>query len=234
MATFAAVGSGVATTTTTLSIVAPACINNDVLFALIVSNNNIAVTPPTGDWTLIRETANTAAMQTYLAYKRVGDNASGATFAFTVGGTTVSFGVIVAYRGCMLGGSPIGTSTSSANISADNVTYATLTPTGTNRLIVAFGAYNLGATTAGAFSGTDPTFTVRADLETATGNTASLFIHDGPSLTNIATGSRTLATASTVDAINHGYLVELIDAQLPSGNGGPSTNLIRTRSYNYI
>lgn len=230
--TFVAAGSGVATTTTTLALVAPIVINNDVLFALIISNNNTAVVAPEG-WTLVSDTTNTAAMRTYLGYRRIGDDASSGTVSFAVAGTTLSFGVLVAYRGVALGGVAIGSSSSSANASSDNVTYATLLPMGTNRTIIAFGAYNLSATTAGAFSGTDPTFTARVDIETAIGNTASLFVHDGPSLTNIATGARTLATASTVDAISHGYLVDLITGN-PQGEGGgnPSLNypaLFRTR-----
>src|SRR6266850_858981 len=181
---FVAAGSPVATVTTTLALVAPVVIKNDVLFALIISNNNTAVVAP-GDWTLVSDTTNTAAMRTYLGYRRIGDAASGATFNFTVAGTTLSYGVLVAYRGCTLSGAIIGGFSSSANAVSDNVTYADLLPNGTNRTIVAFGAYNLNATTAGAFSGTDPTFTNRVDVETATGNTASLFVHDGPSLSNI-------------------------------------------------
>jgi hypothetical protein len=216
-----AAGSGVATTTTTLALIAPTVIGNDVLFAQIISNNNTAVVAPSG-WTLIADTANTAAMQSYLGWKRVGDDASGATFNFTVAGTTLSFGQLVAYRGVTKQGNPHGGFSSSANISSDNVTYATLIPAGASRPshFVAFGYYNLSATTAGAFSGTDPTFTARVDIETATGNTASLFTHDGPSLTGIATGSRTLATASTVDAINHGYMIDLIPGQTFGGAGG--------------
>lgn len=208
---FVSAGTEVATTTTTLALVAPTIVSQDILFALIVSNNNTAVSAPVngGPWNLIADTANTAAMQTYLAWKQAGIDASGATFNFTVAGTTLSYGVLVAYRGARSGGTIIGGFSTSANASADNVTFATLTPKEVSH-IIAFGAYNLSATTAGAFSGTNPTFTSRVDVETATGNTASLFVQDGPVLTLAATGSRTLATASTVDAINHGYLVELL------------------------
>ena len=207
-AAFSAVGTAVATTTTNLALVAPTIVPGDILFAFIVSNNNTAVVAPNG-FTLVADTTNTAAMRTYLGWKRAGIDNSAATFNFTVAGTTLSYGVLATYRGVRDDGSAIGASSSSANGSSDNVTYATALPLHAG-LMVAFGAYNLSATTAGAFSGTIPTFTNRLDTETATGNTASLFIHDGQATTGVATGSRTLATASTVDAINHGYMVELI------------------------
>jgi hypothetical protein len=213
---FVSAGTGVATLTTTLALVAPTCQIGDYLFALIVSNNNTALVLPSSSWTTIQDVSNTAAMRTAVAYKVVGSGDSGATFNFTVNGTTLSFGVLVAYRGSAL----IGTSSSSANISADAVTYATIT-TNPNALVVAFGAYNLNATTAGAMSGTDPTFTNRVDIETATGNTASLFVYDGSS-SGAAVGSRTHATTSTVDAINHGFLVELRPSNDAQGMGSGS------------
>lgn len=227
--TYQASGTGVATTTTTLALVAPTIVGNDVIFSQIISNNNTAVVAPAG-WNLISDTTNTAAMRSYLGWKRASDADSGATFNFTVAGTTLSFGVLTAYRGVVLQGNPHMGSSSSANISSDNVTYATLIPGSDSRPVaipsffVAFGYYNLNATTAGAFSGTDPTFTMRNDIETATGNTASLFTHDGPSLTQIATGSRTLVSASTVDAINHGYMIDLIPFTSVGGSGIVSYN----------
>lgn len=224
---FVSAGSPVATVTVTLALVAPTCQPGDYLFALVVSNNNTALTLPSTSWTTIQDVTNTAAMRTAVAYKVVGSGDSGATFNFTVAGTTLSYGVLVAYRGGVL----VGTSSSSAQgVAADTVTYATITPN-PNSLVIAFGAYNLNATTAGAMSGTDPTFTNRVDVETATGNTASLFVYDGSS-SGAATGSRTHATTSTVDAINHGFLVELrptSDAQ-SAGASTPRFGASSTRS----
>ena len=206
---FQAAGTAVATTTTNLALVAPTIVPGDILFALIISNNNTAVVAP-AKFNLVADTVNTAAMRTYLGWMRAGIDDSAATFNFTVAGTTLSFGVLVTYRGVRDDGSAISGFSSSANGVSDNVTYATLNSLNAG-LFVAFGAYNLSATTAGAFSGTSPTFSAaRVDAETATGNTASLFVHDGQAVTGLATGSRTLATASITDAINHGYMVELV------------------------
>ena len=207
-------GSALQTATTTLGLVAPTVLPDDILFAVIVSINNTAVTAPQG-WVLIRDTANTAAMQTYLGWKRAGADDSGATFNFTVAGTTTSFGIIVAYSGATNKGNPIRQSTISNNAAADNVTYATLTPEGLDH-IVAFGTYAEDLTTSGTFSGTNPTFTERIDVENATNEDASIFIWDGPVLTIAATGSRTLDTTSTVDAVNQGILVELITQPVPN------------------
>ncbi len=220
--TYTAAGTEVATTTTTLTMGAPAALSGDILFALIYSNNNTALTPLQTGWNLLYDTANTSTMQTYLAWKRAGVNDSLANFDWTVAGTTVSFGVIVGYRGAISAGTPIGSKSISNNASADNVTWATLNPVGLNHLI-AFGTYADDLTTSGTFSGTNPTFTERVDVETATGADASIFIWDGPILTLAASGSRTLDSASTADGVNQGIMVELLPLVQASYNDAGSS-----------
>ena len=218
---FQAAGTAVVTTTTTLALVAPTSSAGDIFLANITSNNNTAITLPQG-WKKILEFTNTADQQQTTAWYRASDSDSGATFNFTVGGTTISFGVLTSFRNAVNFGNPIGTSSQSANALSDTVTYATITPRDKFSLIVALGTYNLNATTAGALSGTNPTFTNRVDAETATGNTASLFVYDGLSNDGSDTGSRTHSTTSTVDAINTGVLVELLDFP-PGGYAGGSS-----------
>ena len=200
---FIAVGTDVATTTTTLALVAPTCQVGDAIFAIIVSKNNTALTVPT-DWTIIQDVSNTAAMRTAIAWKKIGSADSGATFNFTVAGTTVSYGCLVVFRNVQ----QVGASSASANALADNVTYATITPD-PNSVVVGFGSYSLNATTLGAMTGTDPTFANILDVETASGTTASLFASWGPSLDGAATGARTQPSNSTTDAVNQGFFVEL-------------------------
>jgi len=230
--TYQSTNTPVATATTTLTMSNPVCIGNDILLAYIHSGNNVAVTAPSTDttrgWTLITETTNTTIQIGYLAWKRAANADSGVSNAWTVGGTTISFGSITAFRGCRQQGLPYGTFTTSANSSADDVTYATLAVGGGGGnafgggelpLVVAIGYYAEAPTNAGAFSGTDPTFTERVDAEddvTAPG--ASLFLHTGPSLTGIVTGARTCASASTTDAISLGILLNLLPQVEQGGN----------------
>ena len=228
---FVAAGTAVATATTSLALVAPAVLVDDILIVQIVSKNNDAVVYPTTDWTVIRDVANTAAMQTAIAWKRVVTGDSGATFTFTVGGTTISFGILTAYRGAIPWGSPIGKSTSSVNALADDVTYATLTPNSNKGAIVACGSYALSATTAGAMDGTDPTFVNVVDEETGEGTTASLFQYWGSS-SGAATGARVHSTTSTVDALNQGFLFDLMPISESSGGGTGGAKyprVVRTR-----
>ena len=233
-AAFQAVGNAVGTVTTSLALIAPTILAGDVMFAAIHSNNNTAPTIAGGQWTTITSANNTAAQNVYLAWKRCGDSDSGATFTWTVAGTTVSFGCLVTYRGATFGGNTglpytsVSTQTSAAQ---DNIDYATLTPARASDLIVAFGYYGLAATTAGAFSGTNPTMTNRLDGETASGIGASLFIHDGASNTGAATGTRTLATASTVDAIGYGIL---IDVTAQGALGGSSSYTAKYPALNRV
>lgn len=217
-AVFQAVNTPVATVTTSLALVAPVIVGGDVMFAIIHSNNNTAPTIASG-WTTISSSNNTSAQQAYLAWRRCSDADSGATFTWTVAGTTVSFGALVTYRNATRGGStglPYFTSSVHPTaVAEDNINYDTITPKNPDALIVAFGLYGLAATTAGAFSGTNPTMTNRLDAETASGIGASLFIHDGPSLDGSATGARTCASASTVDAISVGIVVDVLTLELP-------------------
>ena len=221
-AAFQAVNTPVATVTTTLSLVAPVILGGDVMFAMIHTNDNVAPTTTDTNWTVIANADNTANQHAYLAWRRCSDADSEATFAWTVAGTTVAFGALVTYRNVIRAGQtglPYTTaSTQATAVAEDNVNYATLMPYGPSALIVAFGFYNDDLTTAGAFSGTLPTMTNRLDAESPTGNDASLFIHDGPSLNGAATGARTLATASTADAISYGIMIDVMADEFPGAS----------------
>lgn len=209
-------GSEVATTTTTLALVAPTVLYNDIMLAIIDTNDNVAVSGVGAGWNLIRADNNGATQRGSLYWKRASAGDSGSTNNFTVVGTTVAFGIICVWRGCAQDRNPIGNTSFSGNVSADDVTYATLSPLTTAGAIVSIGLYQEDATTAGAVTGTDPTLANIVDVETPTGNDASIFVSWGV-FTGIATGARTNSTTSGVDAVNIGYMVELI-SHVPAGS----------------
>ncbi len=200
-------------TTTSMAITAPSCSVNDILVAYIYGNNNQVVSAPDGTWTSIKEINNTANMRSSIFWKRAVSGSSGAAFTFTkpVDDNLLFAGLIVAYKGIRTNATAIdGTAaSSSANASSDSVTYATFDPTETNAFVIANGQYANDLTTAGAMSGTDPTFTKQVDVETTAGNDCSIFVYDGIS-SGAATGSRTHGTASTADAINTGIQFGLV------------------------
>jgi hypothetical protein len=202
------------------------------MLAIIDTNDNVAVTGAGAGWNLIRADNNTAAQRGSLYWKRASALDSGSTNNFTVAGTTVAFGIITAWRGCSQSKNPIGNVTFSGNASSDTITYATLSPLSTAGAIVAIGLYQEDLTTAGAIAGTDPTFASIVDVETTTGNDASIMVAWGV-FTGIATGARSQSTTSTVDAVNIGYLVELITdipAGVRSGSSATYPALSRARS----
>ena len=222
LAAFQAVGSDVASVTTTLALVAPTTANDDVILALICSGDNVAPTLPAG-FTLVQGFNNTIAQRQTVAWKRAAVGDSAATFNFTVAGTTTTYGVLITYRGALVVGSPIGTSSNSPNLLSDNITFASLTPFPTS-LVVALGVYGLSGCAAGVMSpNTDPVFTSRLQTNTATGTTAALYIQDGPT-DGAATGALNLPTTSTVDAINSGVLLEILAGTDPDADasGGAS------------
>lgn len=202
---------------TTLSVVAPALSVNDIMIASIYGNNNQVVSPPDGTWTSIKEINNGTGMRTSIFWKRAAASDSGATFNFTkpVDDNLLFAGVISTWAGCRISATPLDATaaSSSANVLSDTVTYATFDPTETLAFVLACGQYNNDLTTAGAIAGTDPAYTNRTDLETATGADCSVFNYDGTS-SGAATGSRSHVTISTADAVNTGVQFGLVpDAQ---------------------
>lgn len=234
---FWAAGSPVAGVLTTLDLVAPTLNVNDIIIAQISSNDNDAVAAPDATWTSINELNNGAGLRSSVFWKRAVSGSSGATFQFTgLAGTTANMGILTAYRGCKTFGSPIGNITSSANVSADAVTYATLTPLENTSAIVACGFYGEDATTAGAITSTAPSsFANVVDEETPTGNDLSLFQYWGINNVGGATGALTHSTTSTADAVNNGVLFELLTEYGFGGTGsGGITYPRRVRQGNRV
>lgn len=224
--TFVAAGSLAAqTTSATLALVAPSCQHNDILIAQFINKSVTAraITPPAGWSEVIATEVNdctTAAddHQYSLYWKRAivngGTNDSGATFNFVKSSNdAVLFaGVISAWRGAVTGPSPLDataavrTETAGA---ADNVTFPAFDPALASHVIfMAYYGNDLTTFAAAMSADTNPDCTTRYDLETGTGNDASLACTSGDSDgSNIA--SRTWASASTTDAGNTGVVFAL-------------------------
>lgn len=224
---FQAVGALAANATTAaLACTGPACAVDDILIYAGMGKNNQVVGVPDGSWTKFVEINNTANQRATLAWKRaVAGDTGGISYAFTkpVDDNLLNIGVISAWRGCITTATPIDATaptTDVAAVAADVVDYATFNPTETDAFVVAIGVYNDDATTAGAISGTDPTFANRWDLESATGTDGSCFGYSGSS-SGAATGARSHTTTSTTDAINIGILFGLVAAPLVFPYGDP-------------
>ena len=221
-ARFWAAGSAVSGVATTLALVAPTLNVNDIIIAQIASQDNDAAATPDSTWTIINELNNGTGLRSSLYWKRAVAGSSGATFTFTgLAGTTSNMGILTAYRGCKADNSPIGNITSSANVSADAVTYATLTPLANSGAIIAAGFYADNATTAGTITSTAPAeFTNVVDVEAVpAGAGLSLFQYWGDRNVGGATGALSHATTSTTDGVNNGILFELLSEATLGGGG---------------
>lgn len=216
--TFVANGSMVPdATTTTLTVSAPTCLDDDILLAHIYGKNRQVVTAPAGWASVVEYDDGTNNQRLSVFWKRaVAASDSGAAFNFTkpVDDNLLFVGVISAWRGCVKVGSPIdpGTPSTRRNAASDNVNFNTFDPTYPCH-VVAMSSYNTNATTAGAISGTDPTFSIRYDLEQNSANNNSSFCHSGDS-SGAATGGRQFATSSTTDAANMGVIFGLIEGTI--------------------
>ena len=213
-------GSAVQTVTTTLTLAGHANSQpNDIHVAHIISINNTAITAPDATWFEISQ-ANFTGSRGAIFWKRVLVAGAG-SYAFGVAGTTTSYGIVTAYRGCKINGRPYGNTTTSSNASADAVTYATLVPHSNSGLMVAVGLYAEDLTTGGTVSGAVYTFAAPdVDVEQATNEDASIFVSHAPMTTNAATGAITQATTSTADAVNQGILFDLMSRETEVGSGG--------------
>lgn len=214
---FQAVGAiAVNSTTVTLPLVAPALLSEDIMIAVLIGKDNIDHQAPDASWTEIgTQTNNTTLMTTSLWWKRASAADSGATFNFTkTTDNNVFFaGIITVWRNALNLGDPMdpATPTVSNNASSDTVTYATFTPARTDVTIIAIGIYANDLITAlGTIAGTNPTLTVRFNIETSTGTDCAFFGFSGQSVGGAATGARSHTTGSTADAINQGWLFGVI------------------------
>ena len=217
-------GSAVQTVTTTLTLAGHANSQaGDIHIAQIISINNTAITAPDSTWNEIAQ-LNFTGSRGAIFWKRLTASGVG-SYDFGVAGTTTSYGIVTCYRGCKKYGNPYGAVTTSANASADAVTYATIVPHNSSGILVAVGLYAEDATTPGTVSGAVYVFAAPVvDVEQATNEDASIFVSHAPMTTNAASGAITQATTSTVDAVNLGVLFDLMPEEAGSGisGGGPT------------
>jgi hypothetical protein len=195
----------------------------DILVCQLINKSVTAnaTSPPDGTWTpIITEEVNdctTAADDhQYSAYWKRAD-ANGAvsfTFTKTTDDNVLFAGVISSWRGALSSGSPLDataparTETAGA---ADNVTFPAFDPTATDVHVIYLAYYGNDQTTfAAAMSAdTNPDCTLRYDIETATGNDATLACISGDS-NGASIASLTWASASTTDAGSTGVVFGLV------------------------
>ncbi len=212
----------------TLAMTNGTCLENDLLIAYIMSNDNLTWTAP-AEWTRLGlQTNNTTAMTATIFWKAARAADSGAVFNFvkSANNSLLSFGVIDVWRNARMD-APVdanGAIFLANAVAADNINFSSLTPKGDSSKILWVGFYNLSATTyASTMVGTTTTSQVYAtntDVETATGNTASIGVCASRHQSKSATGAGTLATTSTVDAISIGAVIALSEGISEYGGGG--------------
>lgn len=198
-----------------VDVVAPSCSVDDILICVLFGKDNLTHSAPDGTWTVIgTQTNNTTGMTTSHWWKRAVLGSSDATFRFTKSADNNVFfaGLISAWTGAVVSGSPIDTGTPTINstaVASDTVSYTDFDPVSTDLTIIASGIYNNDLTTAGTITGTNPTLDNRYDLETATGTDCSMFGFSGVS-DGAATGNRSHSTTSMADDINQGWLFGIL------------------------
>lgn len=222
------VGNGsyaVNATTATQAITAPTLQANDIMIA-IVANKQIsnAISAPDGTWTQIYQGENSN-LNTHSAWwKLAGAGDSGASFTFSKASddNVVFGGVICAFRGVHTTSPLDATAANRQNTTsaADDVSFPTFDPTSTDVELVYVAFYGNDLTDFSTVpAGTNPTFTLRFDVETSTGSDFSLAMCSGNNDGTSVTG-RTWASASTTNATSTGMVFALV----PSG----ATSSIKT------
>ena len=175
-------------TTTTLPVVAPSCNVDDILIMAIYLDTDQVLTYP-ADWTQFLDGNGTTNFEC-VAWKRAVAGDSGATFNVTkpVDDNSLFAGVIYAFRGVAVNGSPIDSSTIQPNnTAATTIAYPTLDPVVASH-VVAVGVHQ-NLTTWNAIGGTNPNLELRSDLETPVGADCSIVMCSGDS-DGAATGTR--------------------------------------------
>lgn len=179
--------------------------DNDVMIMVITSRDNAVQQTPSG-WTIIGSQLNNTAALTSTIYFRVASSEP-ASYA----PTTTAKGhclAIATYRGADTT-SPINASSQLNNASSATITATSITPTVADTEVVFIGTTALAGTQSG-YSGTNPTFTERYDVNNDAGGATkdiSVALASGLKTDTTATGNRT--STATVTAVNNGYLIAL-------------------------
>lgn len=238
--TFQAVGAlGEDAANASVSLVAPACQEDDILIACLINKElTVTMSAPDSTWTQIYQAdadCTTAAddHRAAIFWKRATQSDTGATFVFTksADNNVLYAGVISTWRGCNPF-NPVDATAVGATVTvgaADNVTFPAFNPTSAEPHVIFIAFYGNDVTTFNAAMSADvnPDCTLRWDLETATGSDCTIAgisgTNDG---SNIA--SRTWASASMTDAGSTGVVFALVPKPAYPNNyqhaGASSTN----------
>lgn len=185
---------------------------DDVLIAVLDSNDNNTVTPPAG-WTKFAELNTGSGRRLTVAWLRYDGTQVAA--AWTKTGTVAFSGRILAFRGVKLTGSPIGTPSTLAKTTASTtVTTTAITVGNTGNAVLM--ACDLGVDTSTAqlatwICGAASTFSEVADNFTNTASGSGVGAAWGP-VTTIGSTGTTRATATT-SSVSGSVLVEILADQ---------------------
>lgn len=215
------VGNGtLATNTTTASMnITDAAVSSGtyLLIATLIAKSNVDLQPPDGTWTELIDgwTDCTAAADDHkfaVFYKTVSSYTGGVAYTFfkDIDDNVLWAGVISTWSGhdpvSPLDDTAVGSTGTTA--AAENVSFPAFDPTGVDSEIVFVAFYGNDLTTFAAAMSSDvnPDCTKRFDLETASGNDATIALTSGPTTDGSNIASRTWASGSTTDAGNTGVV----------------------------
>ncbi len=204
--------------------------DGDVMIMVINSKDGTAQTTPSG-WTQIGTSVVQGTTIITSIYRRVANNEPA---SYTPTTTAISHCLgIATYRGVDTT-TPINASSQLADTGADTTNNASaITPTTINtEVLFIIGDAQEG--THSAFSGTNPTFTVRFDVNTTLGTDNSIALASGPKTDTTSTGART--ATSTIAAVSNGFLVALAPIikttpGLATATAAGSTSILVTMPY---
>lgn len=180
--------------------------NGDVMLMVINSKDNAVQATPSG-WTRIGTQLNNGSSLTTSIFYRVANNEPA---SYSPSTTAVSHCLGISSFSGADTSSPINASSQRANPSSTTVTANAITPSVADTQVVFISGYGNDITHSG-YSGTNPTFIERYDVNTSQGTDNAIALASGGKTDTTSTGNRT-ANATSPAAVNNGYLVAIAPA----------------------
>lgn len=232
---------------TSLTVVAPTILDNDVMICQLLSQTSLAntISPPDGTWTTIKQgtldPAGSGNDTVYAVFRKLGAASdSGQNFVFTRTSTDSSFmGVISAWTGSPSPSSPIDATAPGASlntIASDNVTFPAFDPSGLAHIVyMAFYTASSGSHSFDAEMSADlnPNCTKRYDLSPVSPTPVGVACTSGDS-DGSAILLRTWNANATADGFSIGLAFGLVNDVAPAPPFAPSQEIGRTRQRNRI